>query len=246
MVGNGMGAKNGILFKIGRRRWRRRAASRSWRWTRPAPSPSGEPKVTDILPAGGVSEEELLAPCAYALEKQQRAPAGPGHPGVGARSRTSQRTRSTDFQALPGNGADGRGWTAKPCWAATCASSAATRHLSGGDRKHRPKRWPRTGKTPLCFQPMTAGLLGIIAVADVIKADSPQAVRELQDMGIHVVHAHRRQRAAPPQAIGAQAGVDEVIAGRAARRTRRASVAHAAGARARWPWWATASTTPRR
>ena len=207
MVGSGLGAKNGILFKTAASleetgRIQIVALDKTGTIT------SGEPKVTDILPADGVTEDELLA-LAYALERRSEHPLARAilqH----AEERHIPAQEVTDFQAMPGNGlravaADGR---------ALCGGNLA--FIERAAQVPEPMRaqadkLAQAGKTPMFF---SAGgrLLGVIAVADVIKPDSPQAVRELQNMGIHVVMVTGdNERTA--KAIGAQAGVDQVIAG---------------------------------
>ena len=207
MVGNGVGAKHGILFKTAvsleeAGRVQIVALDKTGTIT------SGEPKVTDLLPADGVEEEELLS-LAFALEAKSEHPLaraiieGAQEKGIEAPGSVS------DFQALPGNGLT-----------AVLNGSA----LSGGNLnfitthaevpqslRDQADRLAKSGKTPLFFS-RDRRLLGIIAVADVIKEDSPQAIRELQNMGIRVVMlTGDNERTA--QAIGRQAGVDEVIAG---------------------------------
>ena len=207
MVGSGLGAKNGILFKTAASleetgRIQIVALDKTGTIT------SGEPKVTDILPAEGFAEDELLA-LAYALERRSEHPLARAilqH----AEERHIPAQEVTDFQAMPGNGlraavADGR---------TLCGGNLA--FIERAAQVPEPMRTQadklaQAGKTPMFF---SAGgrLLGVIAVADVIKPDSPQAVRELQNMGIYVVMVTGdNERTA--KAIGAQAGVDQVIAG---------------------------------
>ena len=206
MVGSGLGAKNGILFKTAASleetgRVNIVALDKTGTIT------AGEPRVTDILPASGESEETLLR-AAAALENKSEHPLAKA---VMKRAREAGITAEdvSDFQALPGNGLTGK---------------RAGRTLSGGnyafisnaaavpeDVKARAEALSEAGKTPLYFAEDNR-LLGVIAVADVIKEDSPQAVRALRDMGIRVVMlTGDNERTA--RAIGAQAGVDEVIAG---------------------------------
>ena len=206
MVGSGMGAKNGILFKTAASL---EAAGKTEivALDKTGTITSGEPKATDILPADGVSQEELLR-LAYALERRSE------HPLARAILQAAEERRLapeevSDFQALPGNGL-------------TARREGAV--LSGGNLSFISARAevPETvraqaeslaeqGKTPLFFS-QDRKLLGVIAVADVIKPDSPQAVSELRNMGIRVVMlTGDNERTA--RAIGAQAGVDEVIAG---------------------------------
>ena len=206
MVGNGMGAKNGILFKT--------AASLEATGKmdivaldKTGTITSGEPKVTDILPAAGVSEEELLR-LALALEQKSEHPLARAIVQKGE-ERNMKAEEVSQFQALPGNGVtaelDGKKLsTGNLKFIRTQAEVPA-------DIQAQSERLAEQGKTPLFFCRDKA-LVGIIAVADVIKEDSPQAVREMQGMGIRVVMlTGDNERTA--RAIGAQAGVDEVIAG---------------------------------
>lgn len=207
MVGNGMGAKNGIMFKT--------AVSLEETGKvdivaldKTGTITSGEPKVTDMIPAEGTSEEELLT-FAYALEKKSEHPLARAILVKGQEQKVKEDLEVLDFKAVPGNGLSG-----------TLNGSA----LTGGNLKYISKHakvsdalWQKSnalaedGKTPLFFA-KDGKLIGIIAVADVIKEDSSQAVRELQNMGIHVVML-TGDNEKTAKAIGRQAGVDEVIAG---------------------------------
>ena len=206
MVGNGMGARNGIMFKTAvsleeTGKMQIVALDKTGTIT------SGEPKVTDIIPAAGVTEDTLLK-CAYALENKSE------HPLAiaileNAKEENAGIEEVTGFQALPGNG---------------LTAILDDHTLYGGnytfisskvsvdeDIQKKTERLAEAGKTPLFFGNEDR-LLGVIAVADVIKEDSPQAIKELQNMGIHVVMlTGDNERTA--KAIGQQAGVDEVIAG---------------------------------
>nr|WP_106788418.1 heavy metal translocating P-type ATPase [Massilistercora timonensis] len=207
MVGNGMGAKNGILFKTAvsleeTGKMEIVALDKTGTIT------SGEPRVTDLLPAEGVTEEELLT-LAWHLEKKSE------HPLARAVIQRAEETglaggpEIADFQAVAGNGLSGR---------------LGEDRLIGGnlkfireyaevpaDLQRKAQGLAEEGKTPLFFA-RNGRLAGIIAVADVIKEDSPRAVKELQNMGIRVVMlTGDNERTA--RAIGRQAGVDEVIAG---------------------------------
>ena len=206
MVGNGMGAKNGILFK--------NAASleeagkvRIVALDKTGTITSGEPKVTDIIPAPGYGEDELLR-LAAALEQKSE------HPLARAVLReTGERkiaaAEVSDFRALPGNGL-----------AATLDGSAllggnynfiSRQATVSGEMKAQSERLAEEGKTPLFFS-KDGALAGIIAVADTIKEESARAVGELKNMGIHVVMlTGDNERTA--RAVGGEAGVDEVIAG---------------------------------
>lgn len=207
MVGNGMGARNGIMFKTAvsleeTGKMQIVALDKTGTIT------SGEPKTTDILPAEETSEEELLT-LAYALEKKSEHPLANAILETGRERGVQSDLEVTDFQAVPGGGLTGE---------------LDGRRLTGGNLKYisqtaevtdavrrQAEELAEEGKTPLFFA-KDGKLLGIIAVADVIKEDSPQAVRELQNMGIHVVMlTGDNERTA--RAIGKQAGVDEVIAG---------------------------------
>ena len=206
MVGNGMGAKNGVLFKT--------AASLEQAGKvdivaldKTGTITSGEPKVTDILPAAGTGEEELLR-LALALEQKSEHPLARAIMQAGE-ERKMQPEEVTAFQALPGNGV-----TAEQNGAKLCTGNLKfieTRTAVPAEARAQAEELAAQGKTPLFFC-RDGKLAGIIAVADVIKPDSPQAVRELQNMGIRVVMlTGDNERTA--NAIGKQAGVDEVIAG---------------------------------
>ena len=206
MVGNGMGAKNGILFKTAvsleeAGKIQIVALDKTGTITK------GEPQVTDLVPAEGISEKELLT-YAYALEKKSEHPLAKA---ILARAEEQQITAQevSDFQALPGNG---------------LRAVLNNEVLTGGSMKFisnqvsitpelilEAEKLAGEGKTPLLFT-KNGKLIGMIAVADVMKEDSPRAVKELQNMGIRVVMlTGDNERTA--KAIGAQAGVDEVIAG---------------------------------
>ena len=206
MVGNGMGAKNGILFKTAvsleeAGKIQIVALDKTGTITK------GEPQVTDLVPAEGISEKELLI-YAYALEKKSEHPLAKA---ILARAEEQQITTQevSDFQALPGNG---------------LRAVLNNEVLTGGSMKFisnqvsitpelilEAEKLAGEGKTPLLFT-KNGKLIGMIAVADVMKEDSPRAVKELQNMGIRVVMlTGDNERTA--KAIGEQAGVDEVIAG---------------------------------
>ncbi len=206
MVGNGVGAKNGILFKTA---VSLEAAGRTEvvALDKTGTITSGEPKVTDLLPYGETTEEELLK-LAYALEKKSEHPLA-GAIVMLAEERQMPLEEVADFQAVPGNGLSARLYD---------------QQLFGGNMKYigthaeipeeireKADAYAKEGKTPLLFC-RDDRFAGIIAVADVIKEDSPQAVQELQNMGIEVVMltGDNEQTA---KAIGRQAGVDRVIAG---------------------------------
>ena len=206
MVGNGLGAKNGILFKTAASL---EAAGRTQivALDKTGTITSGEPKVTDILPAEGVEETELLT-LAAALESRSEHPLAKAVLAY-TEERRLAAPAVTDFAALPGNG---------------LAAKLEGREIFGGNGafigtkvsvpaalQAQAEALSAQGKTPLFFG-SEGRLLGVIAVADTIKEDSPRAIRELRNMGIRVVMlTGDNQRTA--DAIGQQAGVDEVIAG---------------------------------
>ena len=206
MVGSGVGAKNGILFKTAAAlemtgRTKIVALDKTGTITR------GEPKVTDIIPIKGKSEEELLS-AAFALERKSE------HPLAGAIvSRAEQEGieagETEEFKALPGNGVtavmDGTPLLGGSCRFVSEQISVPREMTAEADRLS------KEGKTPLFFGRKDE-LLGIIAVADTIKEDSPQGIEELQSMGINVVML-TGDNPVTAEAIGKQAGVDEVIAG---------------------------------
>ena len=206
MVGNGLGAKNGVLFKTAVS-LEQAGAVDIVALDKTGTITSGEPRVTDILPADGTTEEELLR-LALALEQKSEHPLARAILEEGAR-RQMQAGAVTDFEALPGNGV-----TAKQEGALLCTGNLKfmeTHAAVSAEIRARAEELAAQGKTPLFFS-RDGRLAGILAVADVIKPDSPQAVRELQNMGIRVVMlTGDNQRTA--DAIGKQAGVDEVIAG---------------------------------
>ena len=206
MVGNGMGARNGIMFKTAvsleeTGKMQIVALDKTGTIT------SGEPKVTDIIPAAGVTEYTLLK-CAYALENKSEHPLARAIL-ENAKEENAGIEEVTGFQALPGNGLTARldGHTLYGGNYTFISSKVSV----DGDMQKKAEKLAEAGKTPLFFGNEDR-LLGVIAVADVIKEDSPQAIKELQNMGIHVVMlTGDNERTA--KAIGQQAGVDEVIAG---------------------------------
>ena len=206
MVGNGMGAKHGIMFKTAvsleeAGKMDIVALDKTGTIT------SGEPKVTDIILADAKSEQELLA-LACSLEKKSEHPLARA---INERARADGITAGEvdDFVALPGNGLSGIYEGSELCGGnANFIGSVAS---VSDEIRAKAEKLAEAGKTPLYFS-RDGKLLGIIAVADVIKEDSPRAVKELQNMGIRVVMlTGDNERTA--KAIGAQAGVDEVIAG---------------------------------
>lgn len=206
MVGNGVGAKNGIMFKTAVS-LEEAGKVEIVALDKTGTITSGEPKVTDMIPAEGISKEELLR-LAYALESRSEHPLARAIVDY-AKEKGVQASEVTDFEALTGNGVQtklngsrllGGSFKFMKSQLSIPESAQSQYEKLAGD-----------GKTPLFFAKENQ-FLGIIAVADVIKEDSPQAVRELQNMGIRVVMlTGDNERTA--KAIGAQAGVDEVIAG---------------------------------
>ena len=206
MVGSGMGAKNGILFKTAV------SLEETGKTQIVALDKTGtitqrEPRVTDMIPVNGISEKELLS-LACALEKKSE------HPLARAINQKAEQDGLTaeeaeQFKALPGSGR-----TASLGGAVLFGGSykfRSERVRVPDDAKEQSERLSEEGKTPLLFA-RDGELCGIIAVADVIKADSPQAIKEMRNMGIRVVMlTGDNERTA--KAIGARAGVDEVIAG---------------------------------
>lgn len=205
MVGNGMGAKNGILFKTAVS-LEECGKTKIVALDKTGTITKGAPTVTDIIPANGITEAKLLQ-LAYSLEKKSE------HPLAHAINQRAEKDAVSpddvsDFTALPGNG---------------LSASNNGVMLYGGNYnfissrisipdeiKKQSEKLSEEGKTPLFFSSDDT-LFGIIAVADVIKDDSPQAIREMQNMGIHVVMlTGDNERTA--KAIGTLAGVDEVIA----------------------------------
>ncbi len=221
MVGNGMGAKNGILFKTAVS-LEEAGKTQIVALDKTGTITSGEPEVTDVITAEGVAKEELLK-AAAALEAKSEHPLAKAvlkYVGqvatAGQENRTEQPTvqepylpEITDFKALPGNGLSG-------ILEGTAISGGNLNFISSQAEvsesiKAQAERLAEEGKTPLFFA-REGKLLGIIAVADTIKTDSPEAIRQLKNMGIHVVMlTGDNERTA--RAIGAKAGVDEVIAG---------------------------------
>ena len=206
MVGNGVGAKNGILFKT--------AVSLEQTGKvdivaldKTGTITSGEPRVTDVVPAPGVGQDELVR-AAFALEQKSEHPLARAVLDYGRTAGLAPEP-VTGFAALPGNGLRAVLQGRTLVGGSESFLDSQTRVPDAVRREGR--RLAEQGKTPLYFA-VDGRVLGLIAVADVIKEDSPQAVRELQNMGIHVVMlTGDNERTA--RAIGAQAGVDEVIAG---------------------------------
>lgn len=206
MVGNGVGARHGILFKTaasleGTGKINLVALDKTGTITK------GEPRVTDVVAAQGVTEEELLQH-AYALEEKSEHPLAKAVIRY-AKEQGLDAGEVTDFQVKPGNGLTARQGETK--LAGGNAKMIASVAQIDDVFRQQAERYAGEGKTPLYFA-RDGKLLGIIAVADVIREDSPQAVRELQDLGIRVVMV-TGDHEGTARAIGRQVGVDEVVAG---------------------------------
>ena len=205
MVGNGMGAKNGILFKNAES-MQEAGNSEIVVLDKTGTITRGEPAVTDIFPAEGIDETDLME-TAFALEGKSE------HPLARAIVRKAEdlnldRYDVADFQALPGNGLSAvlddetlLGGSMKYIMGQTAVPDAALKTAEG---------LAAQGKTPLLFVREKA-YIGTIAVADVMKDDSAEAIKEMKNLGIHVVML-TGDNEKTARAIGAQAGVDEVIA----------------------------------
>jgi Cu2+-exporting ATPase len=206
MVGSGMGAKNGILFKTAVS-LEETGKTEIVALDKTGTITAGEPQVTDIIPAEGWTEKSLLA-LAAALEKKSE------HPLAAAVLRRAEEMEIIsgdveDFKALPGNGLRGKLEGAELIGGSVKFIGASVKIPEALENEA--ERLSGQGKTPLAFA-RDGKAAGIIAVADVIKEDSPQAIRELRNMGIRVVMlTGDNERTA--KAIGREAGVDEVIAG---------------------------------
>ncbi len=206
MVGNGMGAKNGILFKTAVS-LEEAGKVEIVALDKTGTITNGEPKVTDMIPADGMDQNRLLK-MAYALEKRSEHPLARAVLEK-AEEMGIQAQEVSDFQALPGNGLTAV-LNGKKLEGGNLAFISRQSEIPQAMRQQA-ERLAEQGKTPLFFS-SDGTLTGIIAVADTIKEDSPQAVKELQNMGIRVVMlTGDNERTA--QAVGAQAGVDQVIAG---------------------------------
>ena len=206
MVGNGMGARNGVLFKTSEA-LENAGKVQIIALDKTGTITAGKPQVTDMIPAEGVTEEELLE-SAYALERKSEHPLARAIvEAAQAKKLTGQEV--TDFEALAGHGLTG-------CLQGHLLYGGSEKFISGRTEipetiRAKARDLAGQGKTPLFFE-SDGKLTGIIAVADVIKDDSAQAVREMQNMGIEVVMlTGDNERTA--KAIGSQAGVDRVIAG---------------------------------
>ncbi len=206
MVGNGMGARNGILFKNAEA-LQETGNTQIVALDKTGTITSGQPVVTDIFPAAGVTEDQLLDG-AVALEDKSEHPLARAIIQY-AQDHQLSAGQVTDFSALPGNGLQAN-YKGKTLYGGN-ASFIRSKVSMASDLQESAIKLASEGKTPLFFAEEDR-LLGIIAVADTIKEDSPQAIRELRNMGIHVVMlTGDNQRTA--DAIGREAGVNEVIAG---------------------------------
>ena len=211
MVGNGVGAKNGILFKTASS-LEQTGKIQIVALDKTGTITNGTPEITNLVPAEGISEQELLT-LAYVLERKSE------HPLAGAIVRYIEQQpdiieQATDlevkeFEALPGNGLSGK--VDGAILFGGNASFISQKAAIGEEIRKQAESLSEEGKTPLYFA-KDGRLLGVIAVADTMKEDSPQAIQELKNMGIHVVMlTGDNERTA--QAIGRLAGVDEVVAG---------------------------------
>lgn len=205
MVGNGMGAKNGILFKTSE------ALENAGKidiavMDKTGTITEGKPRVTDMVPADGVSEKELLEK-AYALEVKSEHPLALAVVDYG-KQKSVKALPLTDFQILSGHGLEGN-LGGKKLHGGSASYISTFTSING--LRDRAEALAEEGKTPLFFEE-EGKLLGLMAVADVIKEDSPRAIRELKDMGIQVVMltGDNEKTAA---AMARKAGVDHVIAG---------------------------------
>ncbi|WP_296327623.1 heavy metal translocating P-type ATPase [uncultured Treponema sp.] len=208
MVGNGLGAKNGILFKTSA------ALEQAGKISlvaldKTGTITSGQPRVTDILPAPGVSEDELMK-AAYALEKKSE------HPLAKAIVQKAEEDKVifcdvTDFEIIPGKGLSAKLEGKVLAGGNEDFIKEALSKKEGWQMADKIDELAEEGKTPLFFA-LDSRFLGSIAVADTIKEDSPQAIQELKELGIRVVML-TGDREKTAQAIGRQAGLDQVIAG---------------------------------
>ncbi len=206
MVGNGVGAKNGILFKTAVS-LEEAGKAQIVVLDKTGTVTNGEPVVTDLLPAGGVSEEELLA-AALSLEKKSEHPLARAVTAYAAERGTEGR-EVEDFSALPGNGLRAR-LDGVELLGGSLAYISSLASIPP-ELREKADALSEKGKTPLLFA-KGGELLGVIAVADTVKDDAAEAVRELKGMGIHVVML-TGDNARTAAAIGAQVGADEVISG---------------------------------
>ena len=206
MVGNGVGAKSGIMFKTAES-LEETGKIQVVALDKTGTITEGAPKVTDVIPSGDISEQKLIF-LANALEQKSEHPLARAIIDF-AKEQEVETAEVSDFQALPGNGL-----SAKLEGSVLCGGNAVyvgSQAEIGKEMQEKSEQLAAEGKTPLFFA-QNGVLIGMIAVADVMKEDSPRAVKELQNMGIRVVMlTGDNERTA--KAIGKQAGVDEVIAG---------------------------------
>ncbi|MDO4745598.1 MAG: heavy metal translocating P-type ATPase [Bacillota bacterium] len=208
MVGSGLGAKNKILFKTAvsleeTGKVKIAALDKTGTITK------GEPKVTDIITSPGVTESELMK-LAYSIERKSEHPLAKAVVSA-AEKKAVEPYAVVDFLVLPGNGITAKSADSKSVFTGGSLSFADRQFEIPTEMKERAERLADEGKTPLFFG-KDEELMGIIAVADVIKSDSPEAIRQLQELGIKVVML-TGDNARTAEAIGRQAGVDKVIAG---------------------------------
>lgn len=206
MVGNGMGAKHGIMFKTAVS-LEETGKTEIIALDKTGTITKGEPTVTDIVASSFSNEEELLL-AAYTLERKSEHPLAKAILAYGEEKQI-EKQEVEQFLALPGNGLSAV-WNGKQLYGGNLSFIQKKCNISS-DIDKKAQTFAEEGKTPLFFA-LDNKLLGMIAVADVIKEDSSQAIRELQNMGIHVVML-TGDNEKTAKAIGAQAGVDEVIAG---------------------------------
>ena len=206
MVGSGVGAKNGILFKTAVS-LEEAGRAQIVALDKTGTITEGHPKVTDIFPAEGVFDRELLS-FAAALEAKSEHPLARAVMAK-AEEEAVSIPEADAFRALPGNGVEAALGGAKLTGGSLKFMRTAA--LVGADTRALCDKLAGEGKTPLLFA-KNKQLLGVIAVADTIREDSANAIREMQNMGIHVVML-TGDNALTARAIGAQAGVNEVIAG---------------------------------
>lgn len=205
MVGNGIGARRGILFKTAvsleaTGKVQIAALDKTGTIT------EGDPKVTDIIPVHGVSEDELIT-YAYSLEAMSEHPLAKAVVAA-AEERGLETMDISDFRILPGSGLSAM-LDGEALYGGSLSFASETAELDDEIRR-KAESLAEEGKTPLFFI-KDKNILGMIAVADVIREDSPAAVKELQDMGIRVVMITGDNRRTA-EAVGKQAGVDQVIA----------------------------------
>ncbi|MBR0088129.1 MAG: metal-transporting ATPase, partial [Lachnospiraceae bacterium] len=206
MVGNGLGAKKGILFKTSEA-LEEAGKTQIIALDKTGTITTGEPSVTDILPADGVSTEELLAK-AYALEIKSEHPLAKAV-NKEAEDRQLKAEETTEFKALSGNGLEGR--LAGSLLHAGSGKFIRTKTVVSESMASCEEQLASEGKTPLFFEE-GGRLLGIIAVADKIKEDSPEAIRQLKNQGLRVVMlTGDNERTAA--SIGKTAGVDQIVSG---------------------------------